>query len=590
MKSQLCPPDQQPESLQRGEAFYATLLSNISDAVFLTDSHGTLRYVCPNVQNIFGWRQDEVVSMGRLQALLGEGLLDTARLDAALETPNIVRHVQDRLGEEHVLLVKLKRVALGGATVLVTCRDITERWQAQQSLQRVVTQLEDQVEERTRALVETNTELERALEQQRTHRAVLEHQSHTLTAINEILMVGVREHSQQHLNDLCLQTAMDLIGAGMGFLGLLNPAGRVDSIAISDLGWADCEQEQGDKAKLMVDMEVRGLWGRAIHEGRGFYTNEPQSHPSSVGLPPGHPTLNAYLGVPLVQQDKVLGVLSLAGKPGGFRDSDLEAVLALAPAVAETVIHKLASVALQRHYRALEAKNAELERFTYTVSHDLKNPLITISGFVTTVRRDLERGNTERVATDLDRIHRAAIHMRRLLDELLELSRIGRLVNPPQVMPLDEVACEAWESVQGLVGEAEVEFVLDPDLPLVRGDRIRLVELLANLLANALRFMGDQPSPRIHVGVRGEASQQVCFVCDNGVGIDPRYHDKVFGLFERLDTGSDGTGIGLAIVQRIVQIHGGRVWVESSGVPGEGSSFCFTLPRVDLAANNGERT
>ena len=115
-------------------------------------------------------------------------------------------------------------------------------------------------------------------------------------------------------------------------------------------------------------------------------------------------------------------------------------------------------------------------------------------------------------------------------------------------------------------------------LPTVYGDRARLVEVVQNLIDNAVKYMGNQPDPRIEIGARvsEDPSQTVFFVRDNGIGIDPQYHERVFGLFNKLDTTSDGTGVGLALVKRIVEVHGGRIWIESAGV-GAGATFCFTL-------------
>ena len=114
-------------------------------------------------------------------------------------------------------------------------------------------------------------------------------------------------------------------------------------------------------------------------------------------------------------------------------------------------------------------------------------------------------------------------------------------------------------------------------MPSVYGDRLRLLEVYQNLIDNAVKFMGDQTSPRIEIGAQQHDGEVVCFVRDNGIGIASEYHEKVFGLFERLDTVIDGTGIGLALVKRIVEVHGGRIWVESEG-EGRGTTFWFTLP------------
>jgi len=227
--------------------------------------------------------------------------------------------------------------------------------------------------------------------------------------------------------------------------------------------------------------------------------------------------------------------------------------------------------------RELEAKNAELERFAYTVSHDLKSPLITIRGFLSFVEQDAVAGNLERVRADLGRIRDAVDKMQRLLSELLELSRIGRVVNPPQTIAFATLAQEALALVAGRLRQRGVGVAVAEGLPTVWGDRARLVEVLQNLVDNAAKFMGDQKHPRVEIGMREQAGERVFFVRDNGIGIDPRFRDRVFGLFEKLDPDSEGSGVGLALIKRIVDQHHGRVWVESEG-KGKGTTVCFTLP------------
>ncbi len=241
----------------------------------------------------------------------------------------------------------------------------------------------------------------------------------------------------------------------------------------------------------------------------------------------------------------------------------------------------------------LEAKNAELERFNYTVSHDLKSPLVTIKGFLGLLERDAASGEVDRLKRDVRRITAAADRMGRLLDELLELSRVGRMVRPPEEISVARMVRESLELVRGHAGERAVDVLIDPGLPRIFGDRLRLQQLFQNLLANAFKYMGEQPAPVVEVGARrGTPSDPdgvtlddpVLFVADNGIGIEARYHEKVFGLFERLDSGGEGTGVGLALAKRIVEFHDGCIWVESEG-RGCGSSFCFTIP--DPRGNGG---
>ncbi len=227
--------------------------------------------------------------------------------------------------------------------------------------------------------------------------------------------------------------------------------------------------------------------------------------------------------------------------------------------------------------RELGAKNVELEQFTYTVSHDLKGPLTTIRGFAGLARRELERDRQERVATHLGHIATAADKMKQLLDELLELSRIGRLTHAPAPVPLVEVAREAAADFAVQLAERGVSLEIDEGLPVVMGDRLRLRQVLENLIGNAVKFLGGQEAPRIEIGARSTEDGFVCFVRDNGIGIDPADHGRIFALFEKLSAESEGTGVGLAIVKRIVEVHGGKIWVEST--QGRGSTFCFTLGR-----------
>ena len=229
----------------------------------------------------------------------------------------------------------------------------------------------------------------------------------------------------------------------------------------------------------------------------------------------------------------------------------------------------------------LQRKNAELGQFTYTVSHDLKSPLITILGFLAFVEQSLDQGDLAQAKADLQRIRFAAEKMQALLEGLLELSRIGRVANAPSCFPIGEVVMEA---VQLLFGNIQhqgrtVDFEIAPGLPLVYGDRARLLQVMQNLLDNALKYMGEQPNPRIEIGWRDAPDEIHLFVRDNGIGIEAEQQEKIFGLFEKLDPRAQGYGVGLALVKRIIEVHGGRVWVESEG-EGKGSTFWFSLPKT----------
>lgn len=224
----------------------------------------------------------------------------------------------------------------------------------------------------------------------------------------------------------------------------------------------------------------------------------------------------------------------------------------------------------------LTEKNAELERFIYTASHDLKSPLITIQGFSGMLEQSALRGDFERMRGDIRRIRAAASRMQTLLDDLLELSRIGRLVSPPERICMRALVHEAIELVGERIPGNRLRIEITPDLPDALGDPKRIFEVWLNLIENAVKFMGDQEQPLIQIGTETKQGEIAYFVRDNGIGIEPDYHTKIFGLFERLDPSTEGTGIGLAIVKRIVEVHGGRLWVDSEGT-GHGCTFYFSL-------------
>ncbi len=167
--------------------------------------------------------------------------------------------------------------------------------------------------------------------------------------------------------------------------------------------------------------------------------------------------------------------------------------------------------------------------------------------------------------------------MQTLLNDLLELSRVGRLINKPKEVAFTDIVTEALELVHGRISQRGIVLSIAENLSSVYGDHPRLVEVMQNLIDNAAKFMGDQPSPRIEIGQKGYMDNMAVFyVRDNGIGIPPEFMENIFGLFNKLDARSEGTGVGLALVKRIIEFHQGRIWAESE--PGMGATFYFTLP------------
>ena len=231
----------------------------------------------------------------------------------------------------------------------------------------------------------------------------------------------------------------------------------------------------------------------------------------------------------------------------------------------------------QRAERKLAAANEEMEQFVYTISHDLKSPLVTIQGFTTCVRDDLARGKTDELVDYIGRINGAAARMTDLIDDLLELSRAGRVAHAPE--PVN--TCDLWNEVicqhEAVITERQLDIQVQDNLPILNVDRVRFMEVFDNLLVNAFKYGCDTAHPKILIGSRQVGKDIHIFVRDWGPGVPEAYRQKVFELFQRLQSDKDGTGIGLALVKRVVEVHGGRVWVESS--EGQGATFVLSFPQ-----------
>ena len=223
--------------------------------------------------------------------------------------------------------------------------------------------------------------------------------------------------------------------------------------------------------------------------------------------------------------------------------------------------------------------NEDLKNFVYVVSHDLKTPIISIQGFSSRLLKNYQEKLGEKGRVYLEHIKTSGRRMEVLVSDLLALSKIGRVVSNLKDISSYEIVKNLTSDLQDRVKEKGIELVVAHNLPTISCDGERIYQVFQNLLVNAIKFMGDTESPQIEIGYADMGDFHQFSVRDNGIGIDPKYHRRIFEIFHRLKKIEDeeGTGIGLAIVDRIVTGHDGKVWVESE--KGKGATFYFTLPK-----------
>jgi light-regulated signal transduction histidine kinase (bacteriophytochrome) len=231
----------------------------------------------------------------------------------------------------------------------------------------------------------------------------------------------------------------------------------------------------------------------------------------------------------------------------------------------------------------LEASNKELESFAYTVSHDLRAPLRAIDGFTKMLVRSAYDKIDQEEKRKFDVIRNNAQKMGLLIDDLLGFSRLGRQALSSSLFNMEDLIKQVWTECRVVAAGRDIELKID-NLPRAFGDEGLMKQVLMNLLSNAIKFTQSRKEAIIDVGGCGKERETVFFVRDNGVGFDMHYSDKLFGVFQRLhsDEEYEGTGVGLAIVQRIIHMHGGRIWADSK--IGEGATFYFSLPAAHTHA------
>jgi signal transduction histidine kinase/DNA-binding response OmpR family regulator len=294
------------------------------------------------------------------------------------------------------------------------------------------------------------------------------------------------------------------------------------------------------------------------------------------------------VALPMVAGGNFYGILEFSSRaaqrrlsPGQVKALDILANTAASAFEADSLLSQLRSMnqdlerRVQDRTRELEASNADLESFSYSVSHDLRAPLRAIDGFCQILVTDYARAVPDEARDFLAKVCAAVARMQHLIDDLLHLARFSRQPLAAQRVRMTDLIRRVASSLEDQNRRVQVEIA---ELPDCQGDSSLLEQVLINLLSNAFKFTATRDPARIEVGAFRQDNEQVYFVRDNGVGFDMQYADKLFGVFQRMHTQAQfpGTGIGLSIVHRIIRRHGGRTWAESR--PQEGTTLYFSLP------------
>ncbi|MCF8042167.1 MAG: PAS domain S-box protein [Desulfarculaceae bacterium] len=518
---------------------YRAIYENLADGLVLLDLDGQVLDCNHAFLERYGYSADQM--QGRtLEGLVGvdQPELLGEMLQAAAQGQGVQRECRDQRKNGQVFFSEINTTVVSmqdQKRLMAILRDTTKRRQAEDKRERLLTRLE--------ALWELYEHL---------------------------------DEPQAKISEKALATLLAITGSRHAFLGRVEQDRQRLVLEEYSRGvHGDCRTRQDSAHFPLADA---GLWAEAIRRQESFIENNyADGGALHKGLPQGHLAIRNFMASPIVREGEVVSLVCLANKPGGFDEDDELMVDSFATGYWLLLERQQMERDLEEKAQQLERSNIELQQFAYVASHDLQEPLRMVSSYVQLLNRrygdKLDQDAKEFIGFAVD----GAERMRMLIQDLLAFSRVTTKGQPLEPTDSGRVLELALSNLQVIIGETGTK-VEKGEMPQILADQGQLVQVFQNLVQNAIKFHGPQP-PVVRIGAQAADGQWLFSVSDNGVGIEEQYFERIFIIYQRLHSKTEygGTGIGLALVKKIVERHGGRIWVESS--PGQGSTFYFTIPQ-----------
>ncbi|HWP93072.1 MAG TPA: PAS domain S-box protein [Thermodesulfobacteriota bacterium] len=584
------------EALRASEEKFRAVAETANDAIISADGRGNVIYFNKGAELIFGYSRSELIGKpltllmpDRFHDAHKHGLkrfLSTGEARVIGKTVELVGKRKD--GTEFPVELSLASWKTDEGTFFSgILRDVTERKVAEEALQKAQVDLEKRVRERTAELETEITERTRVEEALKENLVLLSKKNRHEAVIRTVTQ---SVHQSIDLQDV-LENAVEAMIVNIDKadnIGIYLVEGQ-EAVLKAHKGLTHWYLERAGRIPYS-----KGLTWKTIRDGKPRYCSDTDKD-EFIGPAGKELGIKSYLSLPINFDEKTIGAININSFTKGALEEELGLIETVRKQIEIAVKNAKQTEALRQseeeirkineelekrvieRTRQLEMVNRELEAFSYSVSHDLRAPLRAIDGFSRILFEDYSDKIDDEGRRLLSVIRKNTQNMGQLIDDLLSFSRLGRQEMKLSEINMSELARIIFEEIKPNDPAHNLKLEIN-SLPPAYGDRAMIKQVFANLLSNAVKFSRKKEESIIEVGGRIEGIENLYYVRDNGVGFDMNYVDKLFGVFQRLHSQGEfeGTGVGLALVKRIIHRHGGRVWAE--GQVGEGATFYFTLP------------